>query len=73
MPTQHQILIEYLRSHPEGITTADYMRHPILGAEFRSRVSEARKKGFNIECHKIKKNLFRYFLVSTPDGELALT
>ena len=64
--TQHQELIEFLKSSPDGVTTADYVRHVRLCAEFRSRVAEARKKGFVISCEKITKNLFRYRLIAEP-------
>lgn len=67
--TQHQILIDFLRSNPTGVTTADFVRHFKLCAEYRARISEARKKGFVITAEKISKNLYRYRLIAEPDGE----
>lgn len=69
--TQHETLIDFLKAYPNGVTTADYVRHPRLCAEFRSRVSEARNKGYVIDCEKITKNLFRYRLIAEPNGEFS--
>ena len=66
--TQHSILIDFLRNSPDGVTTADFVRHPRLCAEYRARISEARSKGFSIIAEKVEKNLYKYTLVATPQG-----
>ena len=66
--TQHESLIKLLNDNPQGVTTIDLVKHPILCAEYRARISEARGKGYSILAEKVKKNLYKYTLVATPQG-----
>jgi hypothetical protein len=64
--TQHETLIELFHTHGNVLTTADFAEHRQLSCEYRRCLVDLKRKGYSYRCEPIKRNLFRYTLVSEP-------
>jgi len=61
--TQCEQVLSMFRNNPGGVTTAEWITTPPLGAEYRARISELRRAGYRITCERIRKGCFLYKLV----------
>jgi hypothetical protein len=64
--TQVERLVRYLRSHP-GATADDIFRNCGI-PKYTSRISDARKQGYKIECLR-EEGLNRYYLINAVAPE----
>ena len=62
MSQTERVLLKLEQAGEYGVTTSEFLRDYLY--EFRSRISEERKRGKCIECERLTKSNFKYRLVS---------
>jgi hypothetical protein len=64
--TQHKALLELFRAHNNRLTLSQLMQPP-LGREHSARMSELRRMGYTITCHRAGRAGENWYTLEEPE------